>query len=117
MMEAMASAQGFEVVPPETLGFLEQAALFRSADCVLGEYGSAMHGAVFADPGTVVAVVGAFSHIQAEVAAAFGQQAMFMRRIAYLEDAASPASIYTAREDDLAGLLAFIERLRGDRYV
>ena len=47
-------ARGFERVRPERLSVPEQIALFRSAGTILGEYGSGLHGSLFAPAGTNV---------------------------------------------------------------
>ncbi len=110
MMERMAVAQGFELVQPERLSFPEQIALFRSASCILGEHGSGMHGAVFADPGTIVAVVRAPQrNHQLKIAAAFEHRFICMNRIRVTKGTLSAPIRFTATEDDLTGLLAMIE--------
>lgn len=53
-LEAGARARGFEIVRPEGLSVPEQVALFRSADVLVGEYGSGLHGSLFAPPGATV---------------------------------------------------------------
>lgn len=57
-MERLAVAAGFTVVHPETLSIREQVALLRGARVVAGSSGSALHLAVFAEPGTTVVEVG-----------------------------------------------------------
>ncbi|NYG56865.1 glycosyltransferase 61 family protein [Nocardioides perillae] len=57
-MERLAGAAGFTVVHPETLSVREQVALLRGARVVAGSAGSALHLAVFAEPGTTVVEVG-----------------------------------------------------------
>ena len=52
--EEGAVARGFERVRPERLSVPEQIALFRSAGTILGEYGSGLHGSLFAPAGTNV---------------------------------------------------------------
>ena len=52
--EAAALARGFEQVRPERMSVPEQVALFRSAATILGEYGSGLHGTLFAPVGTSV---------------------------------------------------------------
>jgi len=51
---AMAEAAGFVSIRPETMSLPEQFALFAGAREVLGEYGSAIHTALFSPPGTAV---------------------------------------------------------------
>lgn len=47
-IESFARSVGYAVIAPETLGFAEQIALFAGATRIIGEYGSAMHGSIFA---------------------------------------------------------------------
>ena len=109
MMEHMAAARGFEIVRPEELSFPEQIALFRSADCILGEHGSGMHAAVFADPGTIVATVGAWNKHQFNIAAAFEQRFVCLKRHRVIQDWNKPFFKFTVSDHDLAGLFAMIE--------
>ena len=53
-IEALAEQKGYFVVRPELLPIPEQIALFRQARAICGEYGSALHGSLFADAGLVV---------------------------------------------------------------
>lgn len=57
LFEARAIAHGFALVRPEALPIIEQVALFRSAAAIVGEYGSGLHGSLFAEPGAVVVSV------------------------------------------------------------
>ena len=50
----MAAQSGFVVVHPETLPLADQLGLFAGAGCIVGEYGSGLHGSMFAAPGTLV---------------------------------------------------------------
>jgi capsular polysaccharide biosynthesis protein len=76
-VEAIAVERGFVRVSPETLTIAEQAALFAGASMLAGEYGSALHGAVYAAPGAVTcALRGNARHpsfIQTGLGAALGQ--------------------------------------------
>jgi hypothetical protein len=113
-MEQMAVARDFEIVQPETLSFPEQVELFRSANCILGEHGSGMHSAVFADPGTVVAVVRSPQRAhQLKLAAAFEHQFICMNRIRVTEGTVSAPSRFTASEADLTTLLDMIDAVQG----
>jgi Glycosyltransferase 61 len=112
-LERMAVACGFEIVQPETLSFPEQVELFRSASCILGEHGSGMHGAVFADPGTIVAVVRAPQrNHQLKIAAAFEHKFICMNRIQVTKGTLSAPLRFTATEDDLGTLLAMIDKVQ-----
>ena len=53
-LEAVAVAAGLTLVHPEELPLLEQIALFRGVDHVIGQYGSGLHATIFSRPGTVV---------------------------------------------------------------
>jgi capsular polysaccharide biosynthesis protein len=107
-MERLAEDHGFTVVRPEELSFADQVALFRSASCVLGEVGSALHASVFCDPGTTVAIVGWISDAQYHITAAFEQQMVLMSRIQEIEDAAGDSWRFTAMDVDLKRLLEMI---------
>lgn len=54
LLAERAAARGFETARPETLPIPEQVALFRSAATLVGEYGSGLHGSLFAEPGATV---------------------------------------------------------------
>ena len=54
MFESECAAAGFHIIAPETLPLLEQWRLFADAREIIGEYGSALHGAIFSKPGTIV---------------------------------------------------------------
>jgi capsular polysaccharide biosynthesis protein len=53
-IEQIAQEHGFSIVCPETLALVEQISLFKNAQFIIGEYGSALHGSMFSGPGTVV---------------------------------------------------------------
>ncbi len=75
--EDCAREHGYLVVRPETLGLIEQVALFAGADVLAGEYGSALHGTVFAARDTVaLGFRGNLRHpsfVQSGVAGSLGQ--------------------------------------------
>ena len=76
-IEAMAQEDGFTMIEPETLTVPDQIALFTGARIIAGEYGSALHNAVFAGPGaTICALRGTARHpslVQSGIATALGQ--------------------------------------------
>jgi capsular polysaccharide biosynthesis protein len=82
VIEAIARERGYAIVRPETLSLIEQAAMFRDARCIAGEYGSALHGSVYAAAGAATCGLrGNFKHpsfIQSGVAAALGQHAGYV---------------------------------------
>ncbi len=61
-IEAIAAEAGYEIVQPETLPLPAQIALFRGARRIVGEYGSGLHGAMFARPGAAVCALRGTSH-------------------------------------------------------
>ena len=114
MMEQMAISRGFEIVQPETLSFSDQVELFRSAGCILGEHGSGMHGAVFADPQSIVAVVRSPQRAhQLKIAAAFEHKFICMDRIQVTEGSLTAPVRFTAEEPDLATMLDQIDVAMG----
>jgi capsular polysaccharide biosynthesis protein len=54
MFERDCADAGFHIVAPESLPLLEQWRMFAGAREIIGEYGSALHGAIFSPPGTIV---------------------------------------------------------------
>jgi capsular polysaccharide biosynthesis protein len=76
-IEAVAGQCGLEVVRPEALAFQDQVALFRGAEQIFGEYGSALHNSVFSPPGArVCALRGTSRHpsfVQSGIAHALRQ--------------------------------------------
>ena len=53
-IEAMAVAAGFTLVYPEEMPLLRQFSVFAGARQIIGEYGSALHNAIFSPAGTVI---------------------------------------------------------------
>lgn len=58
-LEEFFAAEGFEVVYPERYSFLEQVAMFRDAEYIIAEGGSAPHNTLFSRPGTKLMYVSA----------------------------------------------------------
>ncbi len=67
-VEAMLAQLGFTVAHPETLSFPEQLRLFRAAEVIVGEYGSVLHNAIFARPGTRIVAINRHNWLQGEIA-------------------------------------------------
>lgn len=67
-VEALMRDLGFTVVHPETLSFPEQMRLFRAAEVIVAEYGSVLHNALFARPGTRVIAINRHNWLQGEIA-------------------------------------------------
>jgi capsular polysaccharide biosynthesis protein len=76
-IEARAAAAGYEIVCPELLSLLQQIGLFRSATRLMGEYGSGLHGSIFAPTGIMICALRGTSHhpgfAQSGMAERFGQ--------------------------------------------
>ena len=77
-IEAIAAAHGFAILQPEKLPLNEQITLFASAEVIAGEYGSALHNAIFAGAGAAVcALRGTARHpslVQSGLATAMNQE-------------------------------------------
>jgi capsular polysaccharide biosynthesis protein len=77
-IEAIAERAGFTLVQPEKLSMPAQLALFETATMIVGEYGSALHNSIFAEPGTIIcALRGNSRHpgfIQSGIGTVLGQE-------------------------------------------
>jgi capsular polysaccharide biosynthesis protein len=77
-IEAIARRRGFAIVHPGTLRPDEQAMLFGHARLIAGEYGAAMHAAVFSPPGAISCCLRSPTRhpgfVQSGIAAALGQR-------------------------------------------
>jgi capsular polysaccharide biosynthesis protein len=77
-LESIAQQRGYTIVHPEKLSLVEQVSHFAGARIIAGEYGSALHGSVYARAGTVIAALrGTARHpsfIQSGVAQSLLQQ-------------------------------------------
>jgi capsular polysaccharide biosynthesis protein len=80
MFEALAASRGFEIVCPETLPLTDQIALFAGASIVIGEYGSAMHSAVFSPKGTIVGCIGQWNAAQIRLGELLEHQGIYLLR-------------------------------------
>jgi len=68
----IAAAHGFDLIQPEKLSIADQVKIFASASVIVGEFGSAMHNAMFSDDASVLCL-GWISGIQSRIAALRGQ--------------------------------------------
>jgi capsular polysaccharide biosynthesis protein len=64
---------GFTVIDPAKYSWIEQAAIFSTAEIVVGEFTSALHNTVFSPPGTAVLCLFWLGHLQEDLCASFGQ--------------------------------------------
>lgn len=53
-VEALATEAGFKIMRPESMTIADQVALFANARQIMGEYGSGLHGSIFAPRGSFV---------------------------------------------------------------
>lgn len=70
---------GLAVVAPETFPWADQIRLFAGARVVVGEFGSALHSALFAPPGARVGALGFFNLAQSYIGALCGQRNAYLR--------------------------------------
>ncbi len=69
LWQSAVDTHGFEIVYPETMDFRAQIEMFANAEIVLGEYGSAMHNALFSPVGSSILSVGTLSLHQSALGA------------------------------------------------
>jgi capsular polysaccharide biosynthesis protein len=67
-LESIAMQEGLTIVHPEDYSLPRQIALFRNAAMVVGEFGSALHNAVFSRAGTLVIALNWLNDIQSRIA-------------------------------------------------
>lgn len=67
-IEAVAAAQGFGVVRPETLPWRKQVALFAGAQVIVGEFGSGLHNTLFSPRGAKVVAINWIGDTQSRIA-------------------------------------------------
>ncbi len=81
-IEAIAAARGFFLLHPQRMELAAQVAAFAGARIIAGEYGSALHGSIFAGAGAVtVGLRGNLAHpsfVQSGVAGALRQRAAYV---------------------------------------
>lgn len=67
-IEAIAAEHGLTVIAPETLPLAEQIRMFASANLIVGEFGSAMHNALFSPRGATVLCLNWINALQSRIA-------------------------------------------------
>jgi capsular polysaccharide biosynthesis protein len=67
-LEAVATALGFTVIRPETIAWRRQVEMFSYAECIVGEFGSGMHNALFAPHGAKVVCLNWIVDVQSRIA-------------------------------------------------
>jgi capsular polysaccharide biosynthesis protein len=109
-VRAWLEKRGFVTVFPEELPWAEQIALFAGAKIVVGEYGSALHNAIFSPPGTVVIGLNRINEVQDCIASYAGHRIGYVLPsdgVPRLHGAKGTAPGFRIRLDELADLLAF----------
>ena len=112
--EDMAKDRGYQIVRPETLTLSDQINLFANATVVIGEHGSAMHNAVFCDPGTVVGCIGFWNPIQLHLGYVCQHRNVYLTRGCIWPSEGQPDFQLAVTEDDLASFLDKIDELSVD---
>lgn len=69
---------GFVIVHPQELTWAEQLMVYRGADCLAGEYSSALHNALFARRGVKVLSLNRINWYQSQIARLRGQRLGFV---------------------------------------
>ncbi|BBL76476.1 glycosyltransferase family 2 protein [Methylomagnum ishizawai] len=77
-IEEIARGHGLAIVRPEALPIPEQAALYRNAEIIVGEYGSGLHNAIYSRPGTAVLALNWINGVQQAIADSFGHAVGFV---------------------------------------
>lgn len=67
-IEAIAAVHGLTVIAPETLPLAEQIRMFAGARLIVGEFGSAMHNALFSPRGATVLCLNWINALQSRIA-------------------------------------------------
>jgi O-antigen biosynthesis protein WbqL len=78
-VEASMVELGFEIVHPQTLPLRRQLALYASAGVIAGQYGSALHNAMFGPPGAIVIGLNWINWYQSMIGRVRRQRLAFVR--------------------------------------
>jgi len=109
-IETMAQESGFTIVHPEHMTLLEQMQLFAGAREIIGEYGSALHGSIFAPAGTVVcALRGTKSPVAGFLQSAIGDALQQPTGYVFGETQDDPLESFTVDEADFQLCLRLLE--------
>jgi O-antigen biosynthesis protein WbqL len=77
-VESTLTDLGFTVVHPQALPLPRQLAMYAAAECVVGEFTSAIHNTLFSPRGTAVFCISHLNECQSRIAALRGQPHAFM---------------------------------------
>ncbi len=101
-VEAAFQSRGFEIVTPESMNIADQVKLFAASRVIAGEYGSGLHGGIFAPAGaTIIALRGTEHHpyfLQSGLSHAMGHDCGYV--FGHTREA-SGNQIYEIEEQDL----------------
>jgi capsular polysaccharide biosynthesis protein len=81
LWQFLVDERGFAIVRPEELSWSQQIQLFKGARVVVGEYGSALHNAIFSGPGTILASVGFLNFTQSAIGTLFGHRQSYFTAV------------------------------------
>jgi capsular polysaccharide biosynthesis protein len=65
---------GFSIIHPQEMTILQQIRYYQAAECIAGEYSSALHNTVFAQRGTKVIALNRVNWYQSLICRAFSQR-------------------------------------------
>lgn len=105
MIEAECADAGFRVVAPETLPLLEQWRMFADAHEVIGEYGSALHGVIFSQPGTIVCGIRGSGFHPAFIQSGMGERLLQPTGYVFGVNEADDAGAFRVEQEDLRACL------------
>ncbi len=109
-LEAIFAAEGFEIIRPAQLPFVEQIRLFARAAIVVGECGSGLHNTVFCRSGTRVGVIQSsvnYNMLQGQIAMWAGHDLYYLIGMPTTAD----GTIESDWSIDIADARGFIEML------
>jgi capsular polysaccharide biosynthesis protein len=109
-IERFATRAGYEVIRPESLSILDQLTMFGEAETIIGEYGSALHGSLFAPSGAMVCALRASARHPGFLQSGLCQS--MEQKISYVFGAADEHDIeqqFTIFEDDFKKALELID--------
>jgi GT2 family glycosyltransferase/capsular polysaccharide biosynthesis protein len=109
-IEQLAADAGLEIIRPEVFSLMDQLAMFAGAKRIVGEYGSGLHGSLFAPPGSMVCALRAAARhpgfLQSGLCQAMDQKIGYVFGAAGEHDVAQEFSI---GEDDFRCVLQLME--------
>jgi hypothetical protein len=108
LFEELAKCYGYETLFPEEFTLIDQVALFGDAQVIVGEFGSALHNAVFSAPGTIVGAVGFFNTVQLRISALMDQTSVYA--VPEHQDIVGGLINYGCSPRQLVGFFEVIER-------